>query len=306
MCLGSSNWLTNPKHRWFRNRAATASQRSPQLLSIRSATAALTLLISSASLCFAGGSDLRVCADPDNLPYSNSRQQGFENKLAELVGRELGRSIQYEWIPQRGRFFQAFQHGLCDVVMGVPSGFQLAQTTQPYYRSSYVFVSRHDKRLGLASFDDPRLKTLRIALPVVAADDGDIPPAQALTHRGIVRNIIWYRMTPGYIEKNRPAGFLDAIQSGAVDVAIAWGPVAGYLAKQTSMLLDVIPVSPQKEGAIPFAFDISMGVRPGDGKLVAELNSLIHRRRKDIHELLQEYGVPMVGSSPARKLATNR
>ncbi len=110
------------------------------------------------------GADLRVCADPDNMPYSNSSEQGFENELARLVARDLARPVRYYWVSQRGKYFKALAAGACDAVMEVPRGFDGVLTTRPYFRSSYVFLSRRDGRGGIRSFDDPRLKTLRIGL----------------------------------------------------------------------------------------------------------------------------------------------
>lgn len=250
------------------------------------------LALSAACVSSAFAADLRVCADPDNLPYSNRQERGFENQLAIVAGRDLGRPVRYSWIPQRAPFFKALRQGVCDVVMGVPSGFQGALTTQPYYRSSYVFASRRANHLNIRSFDDERLKTLRIGLQIVAEGDGDVPPAQALAHRGIVRNISWYRINQNFLGANRPANLLAAVARGDIDLAIVWGPMAGYYARRSAVPLDLTPVPPQKEGPVPFAFDISMAVRPGDARLQKELNSIIHRRRAEIRRLLDRYGVP--------------
>ncbi len=265
-----------------------------------------SLVLTMALAGTAAAADLRVCADPDNLPYSNRQQQGFENKLSDLVGRDLGRPVRTLWIPQRGPFFKALQQGACDVVMGVPSGFPSALTTEPYYRSSYVFASRKQRHLNLRSFDDPRLKNLRIGLQVVAENDGDVPPAQALARRGLMRNISWYRLTPDYFAASRTPRLLQGVERGDVDVAIVWGPMAGFFAKTTGAGLELTPVSPQAEGLIPFAFDISMAVRPGNTRLQAELNSMLHRRRTEIRRLLDQYGVPQVNGSAARQTAANR
>ena len=114
---------------------------------------------------------LGICADPNNLPFSNDRGEGFENKLAELIGRDLGRPIRYTWMPQRRGFVRnTLRAGRCDIIMGVPASFELARPTEPYYRSTYVFVSRRDRHLRLTSLDDPRLKALRIGVHVIGAD----------------------------------------------------------------------------------------------------------------------------------------
>lgn len=268
-----------------------------------SRTALALALIGAATLTAA---DLRVCADPENLPYSNRQQQGFENKLADLVGRELGRPIHYEWIPQRKPFFKALQQGACDLVMGVPSQFPLALTTQPYYRSSYVFASRRDRNLDVQSFDDPRLKTVRIGLQIVQEGDGDVPPAQALARRGILRNISWYPLNENYLTTNQRTSLLQAVSRGQIDVAVVWGPLAGNFAKHSKVPLRLTKVSPQSEGRIPFAFDMSMGVRPGDTKLAGTLNSIIRRRQVEIRRLLESYGVPLVNPHAAGPLTAKR
>lgn len=268
-----------------------------------SRTALAVALMGAATLAAA---DLHVCADPENLPYSNRQQQGFENKLADLVGRELGRPIQYEWIPQRKPFFKALQQGACDLVMGVPSQFPLALTTQPYYRSSYVFASRRDRNLDVQSFDDQRLKSLRIGLQIVEEGDGDVPPAQALAHRGILRNISWYPLNENYLTANRRTSLLQAVSRGQIDVAIVWGPLAGNFAKHSKVPLRLTAVSPQSEGRIPFVFDISMGVRPGDTKLAAALNSIIRGRQVEIRRLLEGYGVPLVNPHAGGPLTAKR
>ncbi|HLK51300.1 MAG TPA: quinoprotein dehydrogenase-associated putative ABC transporter substrate-binding protein [Bryobacteraceae bacterium] len=251
-----------------------------------------TIVAVCTCLGLATAADLHVCSDPDNLPYSNRQQQGFENQLAAMTARDLGRTVKYVWIPQRGPFFKALQQGACDMVMGVPTDFPAALTTQPYYRSTYVFASLRSKHLNIRSFDDKRLKTLRIGLQIVAEGDGDVPPAQALAHRGIVSNISWFRLNRNFLGAHRPASLLDAVEKGDIDVAIVWGPIAGSYARTASAPLALTPVSPQAEGDTPFAFNISMGVRPGDTNLKAALNSMIRGRRDEIRRLLDQFGVP--------------
>jgi len=137
--------------------------------------------------------EFRVCADPNNLSFSNRRDEGFENKLADLIARDLGRNVCYVWWPQRrGVIRNTLKAKRCDVVMGIPSSFEMAQPTRAYYRSSYVFVSRRDRHLGIHSFDDPALKNLRIGLRVIGDDYANTPPAQALARRGVTQNITGY------------------------------------------------------------------------------------------------------------------
>lgn len=197
--------------------------------------AALALLCSLAMLGVARAADLRVCADPNNLPYSNSDEQGFENKLAEVVARDLGRTLQYSWSPQRGDFLRkTLDTGACDVVMGIPSGIEEAHTTRPYYRSSYAFVWRRDRHLSIHSFDDASLKNMRIGIHVLQHEDATAPPAQALIDRGLMHNIAWYKLFPDFSRSNPPAALIEAVERGDIDMAIAWGPLA--VTSQRSLL----------------------------------------------------------------------
>ena len=206
----------------------------------------LAALLGPGSLSFAQSATLRVCADPNNLPFSNDREQGFENRLADMVAKDLGMKVSYDWYPQREKFFdKTLNAGACDVVMGVPSGMQDASTTQPYYRSSYAFVSRHDSHLNIHSFDDPRLRHLRVGVHVTGEGDATSPPAAELATRGIVHNLVGYNIYGNLSEKNPPADLIQAVVNKDVDVAIAWGPMAGYFAKHAAVPLDITPVSPR-------------------------------------------------------------
>ena len=237
---------------------------------------------------------LHVAADPNNLPFSNDRLQGFENKIAEVIAKEMDAEVQYVWRAQRRGFFRhAFKEDGCELVLGVPAGFEMAATTAPYYRSTYVFVTRADGRLNVRSFDDPTLRGMRIGIQVVG-DEGSITPAgQALARRGLANNLVGYSLYGDYREDSPPARIIDAVAAGEVDVAVVWGPLAGYFAKRSAVPLEVVPVSPAVEPpGLPFAFDISMGVRKGEQALRDELNGVIVRRRAEIDRILDEYGVP--------------
>ena len=237
---------------------------------------------------------LRVCSDPNNLPFSNNRGEGFENKLAEMIAADLGVRLDYTWWAQRRGFFRnTLKAGTCDVVMGVPSGFEMAATTIPYYRSSYVFVSRRRDHLQIQSFDDPRLRQLRLGVQMIGDDFANTPAAHALTHRNIVQNVRGYTLYGDYSKPNPPARILDAVAHNDIDVAIVWGPLAGYFAKQQQVGMDVVPVSPQiDQPFLPLVFDISMGVRRDDQELKEQLERVITARRTDIDKLLNDYGVP--------------
>jgi mxaJ protein len=239
---------------------------------------------------------LRVCADPNNLPYSNTRQEGFENKIAALVAQDLGARVEYSWWPQRRGFVRnTLKAGQCDCIVGVPSNYELTLGTQPYYRSTYVFVSRRDRRLGVSSLDDPRLHRWKVGVQMIGNDHVNSPPAHALTKRGIIDNVVGYTVYGDYRDQEPGRAIVDAVAKGDVDVAIVWGPQAGYFARQERVPLDVTPVSPQIDlPFLPFVFDISMGVRRGDNPLRDELDQVLERRRADIERILDEYGVPRV------------
>jgi mxaJ protein len=239
---------------------------------------------------------LRVCADPNNLPFSNERGEGFENKIAELLAADLGERLEYTWWAQRRGFFRnTLRAGACDVVVGVPSSFELAATTAPYYRSTYVFVYRKDRGVGVSSFDDPRLRELKVGVQLVGDDGANTPPAHALASRGVVGNLRGYTLYGDYKEPNPPARIVEAVARGEVDVAVAWGPLAGYFARRQRSPLAVVPVSPQFDRPfLPFVYDISMGVRRGDEELRQRLDDFLERRRPEIGRILEDYGVPQV------------
>jgi mxaJ protein len=259
------------------------------------------VLLCSGPLVVNAAQLLRVCADPNNLPYSDQQQQGFENALATLIATDLGMQVSYTWYPQRERFFKkTLNNGLCDVVMGVPTGFDEASTTQPYYRSSYAFVSRRDHDLDIRSFDDQRLRTLRIGVHIPGGDDSINPAVRALTTRGIVKNIYPYNIFSN-LEENPSADLFAALARNEIDVAIAWGPAAGYFARHSSVPLAVTPVdSDSANPQLPLSFDIALGVRKGNDALKQQLNLELERRRVQIRQLLISFGIPQLNLPQAR------
>jgi mxaJ protein len=238
---------------------------------------------------------LRISADPNNLPFTNEKRQGFENKIAELLAADLNASIEYHWRAQRRGFFRhALKENECDLVLGVPYGFERALTTLPYYRSMYCFVSRADRGLDIRSLDDSSLRQLRIGVQMVGDDGANTPPAHALASRGIVQNVVGYTLYGDYRDDTPPSRIIDAVEKGDIDIAIVWGPLAGYFAKQRPGTLKVVPVSPQQDriSGLPFAFDIAMGCRKPDKSLCDEIQAVLHERQADIQGILDEYGVP--------------
>jgi mxaJ protein len=245
--------------------------------------------------------ELRVCADPNNLPFSNRRGEGLENRIAELLARDLRAQVRYVWMPQlRGFVRKTLKTGACDVIMGVPEGYDPVLTTRPYYRSTYVFVYRADRGPRVTSLDDPVLRRTRIGIHVVGDDYTNPPPAQALAARGIIDNVIGYPIVGDYAKPNPPARLIDAVASGEVDIAIVWGPLAGYFAKRSPVRLGIVPVLPSQDvSGQPFAFAIALGVRRGDTALAARLDSLLVRERPAVDRILDRYGVPRLPSADA-------
>jgi mxaJ protein len=240
---------------------------------------------------------LRVCADPNNLPFSNEKQEGFENKLAQLIAHDLGREVDYTWWAQRRGFFRhTLSAQQCDVVMGVPVASERALTTDPYYRSTYVFVTRKDRGLHIRSIDDPRLKKLRVGVQIIGDDYNNSPPATALAKRGVVKNIVGYTVYGNYLTPNPTARIVEAVAKGEVDVAVVWGPQAGYFAAQQPVPLEVTPVHPPADGPLPFTFEIALGVRRSDTQLRTRLDGILRKHRKDIAELLNAYHVPRIAT----------
>jgi mxaJ protein len=237
---------------------------------------------------------IRVCADPNNLPFSNDRLEGFENRLAGFVGDRLDARIEYVWWAQRRGFIRnTLGDGMCDVVMGLPTQLALAATTAPYYRSSYVFVTRRGSHRP-ASFDDPYLATATIGVHLIGDDFANSPPAHALSARNIIHNVRGYSVYGNYQQPNPPAALITAVADGGIDVAVAWGPLAGYFAKVSAVPLQLTRVHPDEEFPFPFVFDISMGVAHANDALRDELDDVIAAHRPAIDAILRDYGVPLV------------
>ena len=238
----------------------------------------------------------RVCADPDNLPFSNRQLEGFENAIADLMAKDLGATVSYTWWGQRRGFIRntmnaTLEEGRCDVVIGAPEKYDLLRTTTPYYRSTYVFVYPKGKGLAIKSLDDPALAKLKIGVHLLGDDYTNPPPVHELAKRGIVDNVVGF--STFYSSANPPSAIVDAVAKGRVDIAIVWGPVAGYFAARQPVPLQVVSV-PSGKGDLPFAFDISMGVKPGNEVLRAKLEQVLAKRQREITQILESYGVPLL------------
>ena len=232
---------------------------------------------------------LQVCGDPDNLPFSNKKSEGFENKIAQVIAKELGAELTYFWWPhQRGLVRRAMRPGLCDVMISIPQGWDQVLWTKPYYRSAYVIVYPKDRGFQITSLDDPILKRLKIGVYI------NSPPAEALANRDIRTSVVGYSLF--YDSGNeRPNKMMQDLIAGKIDVVMDWGPMAGYFAKRLdgSSPLEVVLLQGGEPG-IPFTFEFSMGVREGNTALKAELERAISKRHAEIRKILEEYGVPLL------------
>jgi quinoprotein dehydrogenase-associated probable ABC transporter substrate-binding protein len=233
-----------------------------------------------------GASELRVCAEPDNLPFSSENEGGFENRIARLVADELGAELRYVWAIQRRAFVRkTFGEGVCDVWMGVPAGFERLLTTKPYYRSTYVFVYRDRP---LESFQDEDIRSLRIGVQLPGDDLAATPPGHALAARGAVQNVVGFT-----VYGERPVGqrIIEAIAAGRLDAAVVWGPAAGFFAREKHLHVSAAK-APAELASLPFAFSISIGVRKGESALRDRLNAVLEKRKADIDAVLDQYAVP--------------
>ncbi len=250
----------------------------------------LSMLVAAVPLCAAPDS-LRVCADPNNMPFSNQQGDGFENKIAAVLARDLGVKLEFVWWSgRRGLVRHTLDDDRCDVLMGIPAGVDSAALTRPYYRSTYVFVSQRDRGLRVVSLNDARLHDLRIGVQMAGEDF--TPPAAALARRGLSGNVVGYSLFGEYGELNPASRLIAAVASGAVDLAIAWGPLAGYFAHRSAVPLIVTAVSPQTDSAMPFVYEMSAGVQKGNHALLARLNASLTRNCPAIQSILREFQVP--------------
>ncbi|HEY1226106.1 MAG TPA: quinoprotein dehydrogenase-associated putative ABC transporter substrate-binding protein, partial [Ramlibacter sp.] len=223
---------------------------------------------------------------------------GFENRLARLLAQDMGIDLQYAWLPDRRGFVRkTMGAGVCDVVLGVPAGVARVQTTQPYYRSSYVWVQRADRGEPPSGFDDPRLARMRIGVQLIGDDMAASPPGFALA-----RHVPKARVTGFPIPGETPAAqrIVEALAAGELDGALVWGPQAGFFAQRAGVPMRIVRLAAPADLPRPqtFEFDIAVGVRRGDDVLRQRVQDALVRHRADIDELLAEYGVPRVEARP--------
>jgi mxaJ protein len=236
--------------------------------------------------------ELRVCADPNNMPFSNMKLQGFENQIASIVARDLNAQLIYVW-QRMGRGFvrEYIDKSRCDLLVGIPRNYRPVLTTAPYYRSTYVFVSRRNSKFEVTSFNSPDLHGLKIGVQVL--DEEYTPPGEALARRGLQAAIV------GFDTTEDAASIVRAVANRQVGIAVVWGPLAGYFAQQYRDDLVLEPVEPEVDPpGLPFTFAISMAVRKGNTALRDELDRVLTRHHSEIHEILTKYGVPQLPLAP--------
>lgn len=231
----------------------------------------------------------RVCADPRNLPFSNEAGEGFENKLAEFFAKKLDKKVAYSWYPNAPGFVRnTLNAHKCDVIMGFPQGNDFAQVTNPYYRTSYALIFKPGGGIdAVDSLDDPILKTKRIG--IVAGT----PPATYMARKGLLAKAKSYPLVIDTRYDSTSQEMIKDLESGEIDVAILWGPIAGYYAKDESRKLSVAPLT-KEQGGPRLAYRIGMGVRPSDQEFKRLLNRMIQENQHEIDAILLGYGVPLL------------
>ena len=241
--------------------------------------------------------NLRVCSDPQNMPFSNKAREGFDDKIALLIARELKDTVSYAWWPsRRGYLRNTLNAGTCDIVFGLPVGFDPVATSKPYYRSTYYIVSRADRKLGITSLDDPRLKKLRIGVNLLDGDYTNTPPAHALSAHGITGpGVVGF--SGFYDDEHHPGEIIDSLAKGKIDVALVWGPIAGYFAKKSGVPMTLSPLPDSDSPDLPFAYSVAIGTRRIDRELRALIDDILVKNKPEIDKILMEYNVPTVGTT---------
>jgi quinoprotein dehydrogenase-associated probable ABC transporter substrate-binding protein len=232
---------------------------------------------------------LRVCADPRNLPFSNEKGEGFENKLAELFAEKLQKKLDYMYFPQAAGFVRmTLVAHRCDVIMGFPQGDDLVQGTNPYYRTAYALVAKQGSGLDqVAALEDQRLKGKHIG--IVAGT----PPATNMAAYGLMTNAKSYPLMIDTRFDSSTVAMINDLMSGEIDAGVLWGPMAGYYARQANPPLHVTPLIKETSGP-RLAYRIGMGVRPADQNWKRLLNRLIQENQPAINKILLDFGVPLL------------
>jgi quinoprotein dehydrogenase-associated probable ABC transporter substrate-binding protein len=245
---------------------------------------------------------LRVCGDPGNMPFSERKEDGFENKIAAIIADELKVKLRYYWLTQGPGFVRnTLGTGLCDLIIGQAFGSDLVQTTNPYYRSSYTLVTRAGELDGINALDDPRLKGK--AIGVIAGT----PPVNRMGDLGLVSTMkayAPYQLDPSRKFQTVGAEIIGALAAKEIDAAVLWGPAAGWLAKQSGTPMTVVPLLKEPPRP-PMAYRIAMGVRLGENDWKRSLNTVLRKRKSDIDKVLREYDVPLLDDEESKLAEPN-
>jgi len=232
---------------------------------------------------------LRVCADPRNLPFSNEKGEGFENKLAALFAEKLQKKLDYMYFPQATGFVRmTLGAHRCDVIMGFPQGDDLVQGTNPYYRTAYALIAKPGSGLeDVTTLEDERLKGKHIG--IVAGT----PPATNMALAGLMANAKPYPLMIDTRVDSSAEAMINDLTSGVIDAGVLWGPMAGYYAKQVNPPLKVVPLT-REAGAPTLVYRITMGVRFSDQEWKRSLNRMIEENQPAINAILLGFGVPLL------------
>jgi quinoprotein dehydrogenase-associated probable ABC transporter substrate-binding protein len=273
------------------------SRRNPILEAVMCWSGAGTLLI---AMVLASGpamaqtaetvdtTSFRVCADPSNLPFSNEKGEGFENKIAELLASDLGVPVRYTWYPDSTGFIRSTLNARrCDIIMGTVAGNELVQNTNPYYRSTYALIYKADGGLAVKTLSDPALKTLKIG--AIAGT----PPTTILANEGLLGNLRSYQLVVDTRFDHPGEELIHDVATGAIDIGIVWGPIAGFYAKHESTPLAVVPLE-STNTPMQMDYRITMGVRHNEPEWKRKINNLIRKHQADINKILFDFGVPML------------
>jgi len=233
--------------------------------------------------------EFKVCADPDNMPFSNLKQEGFEDKIAALIAEDLGKKLSFAYAYNRQGFLRnTINANRCDVIMSTTSDFDALLTSKPYYRSTHVFVYRKDSGYNITDWDSPDLRKGVIGII------GESPATRPLADHDLMGNARPYRMQR---DLNLPPSFLiDDLAKGDIDVAIVWGPIGGYYAKQSKVPMVVVPIPEYEDTNVHGKeyWNISVGVRKRDKERLAKIQEVLDKRQGDIYKILDSYGIPHV------------
>ncbi len=231
---------------------------------------------------------LRVCADPENLPYSNRALEGFENRIINLIGTRLGLEVRYTWFPQSTGFVRnTLRLRDCDLISGITTTSEMVQNTNPYYRSVYTMVYRENSGLDATTMSDPQLRDLRLG--VVAGT----PPASIIAQLGLLGNIKSYHLVTDTRRYKPARQAIRDVDNGDTDVAFIWGPIAAFYAREAANKLVLVPLIDENR-KVRLSFHVSMAVRYNETEWKRSINSALIDLQAEINRILREYDVPLV------------